>query len=77
MSYTPGFEGPHPSQLPVYDPAIDEPVDRCTHNGCEDRWHGDEMCGPGRVWSCMHRCGASGSQVFYPDEVDHLANPVV
>lgn len=61
MSYTPGFEGPHPSQLPV----VSDDNDGCGHSGLMDRWHGDDTTGPGHVWSCLQQCGV---QVFYPDE---------
>lgn len=70
MGYTPGFEGPHPSQLPAADWGIDEGPDPCGHNGCLDSWRGDDTTGPGYVWSCMLKCGAPGSQVYYPDEVE-------
>jgi len=70
MGYTPGFEGPHPSELPVYDPDADEPADRCAHNGLSDHWRGDDKTPPGYVWSCLERCGRVGSQTFYPDDPD-------
>lgn len=68
MGYTPGYEGPHPSQLPVYDESADYPPDRCRHNGLSDRWRGDETTPPGYVWSCLQQCGAPGSQTYYPDD---------
>lgn len=67
MSYTPGFEGPHPSQLPIATDD-DEP---CGHSGLMDRWHGDDTTGPGHVWSCLRQCGV---QVFYPDGPEPDAN---
>lgn len=66
MGYTPGFEGPHPSELPVVHP--DRQSESCGHIGYLDAWHGDNTTGPGRVWSCGQACGKEGSQMFYPDE---------
>jgi hypothetical protein len=69
MGYTPGFEGPHPSQLPVYDENSNLP-DSCGHSGLSDRWRGDDTTPPGYVWSCLQKCGGPSSQIFYPDDED-------
>jgi hypothetical protein len=66
VGYTPGYEGPHPSELPVYLPAAQAPS--CGHTGYLDRWRGDETTGPGWVFSCGRLCGKPGSQTFQPDE---------
>jgi hypothetical protein len=60
MGYTPGFEGPHPSELPI----ATEDDKSCGHSGLWDNWRGDDVTPPGHVWSCSRRCGR---QVFYPD----------
>lgn len=70
MGYTPGYEGPHPSQLPVYNPDEPDAPNRCQHKGFSDRWHGDDTAAPGYVWSCGQECGAPGSQTYYPDDED-------
>jgi hypothetical protein len=62
MGYSVGFEGPHPSRLPLADPGIQNKT--CGHTGYLDVWHGDEITGPGHVWSCGIRCGQPGSQIF-------------
>lgn len=70
MGYTPGYEGPHPSQLPVYNPDEPDAPNRCQHSGYRDRWQGDDTTPPGYVWSCGQKCGAPRSQTYYPDDED-------
>jgi hypothetical protein len=64
MGYSPGFEGPHPSELPN---GWDDERETCGHNGLMDGWRGDDAAPPGYVWSCLQKCGR---QVFYPDLPD-------